>query len=73
MTCEELKHRVIEQAKAAFKADGCDMDFDQCLATSAGALIRPPFSWVIGERNGGWSLDVWLDTTTTTTTDGDPI
>ncbi len=55
----ELQHAVIEQAKASYKADGCGMTFDECLAFHAESMVKAPFLWWTGTRNGVWALDVW--------------
>ena len=55
----ELPHRVIEQAKASFRADGCDMTFEQCLAFHAESMVRLPLCWHLCERNGVWALEIW--------------
>lgn len=59
MTVQEVRHAVIEQAKASYKADGCDMAFEECLSFHATSMIAPPLAWAVGERNGAWALDVW--------------
>lgn len=59
----DLQHRVIEQAKASYKREGCDMTFEGCLAFHAERMVpaEQDMHWLIGERNGVWTLDVWWE------------
>lgn len=56
-----LQHQVIEEAKKTRALETCTLSWEGCLDLHAGELVRPPYAFWIGERNGVWAVDVWID------------